>query len=176
MKALTLWQPWASLVSLGVKTIETRSWDTKYRGPLAIHAAIKKPNFATVGNYDIDRFFKRAPYRLIGPRCNEAELPLGAVVATCELVDVVPIGYPKIPAPNNKPGIQHSIHEQLLLSYPGQAIRDIGDQLPYGDYSDKRFAWLLTDIKPCGPIPAKGRQGLWEWNTEALAIAEGITA
>jgi hypothetical protein len=41
MKALTLIQPWATLVALGEKQIETRSWDTKYRGPLAIHAGKK---------------------------------------------------------------------------------------------------------------------------------------
>lgn len=34
MKALTLWQPWASLVALSEKTIETRCWSTKYRGEL----------------------------------------------------------------------------------------------------------------------------------------------
>lgn len=34
MKAIRLWQPWASLIALGHKTIETRSWPTKYRGPL----------------------------------------------------------------------------------------------------------------------------------------------
>jgi hypothetical protein len=39
MKALTLTQPWATLVAIGAKTIETRSWPTSYRGPLAIHAA-----------------------------------------------------------------------------------------------------------------------------------------
>lgn len=39
MKALTLYEPWASLVALGAKKIETRSWPTKYRGPLAIRAA-----------------------------------------------------------------------------------------------------------------------------------------
>lgn len=38
MKALTLHQPWASLIAAGVKTIETRSWSTRYRGPLAVHA------------------------------------------------------------------------------------------------------------------------------------------
>ena len=43
MKALTLWQPWASLVALGHKRIETRCWSTKYRGDLAIHAAAKLP-------------------------------------------------------------------------------------------------------------------------------------
>lgn len=43
MKALTLWQPWASLVALGHKRIETRCWETKYRGTLAIHAAAALP-------------------------------------------------------------------------------------------------------------------------------------
>lgn len=38
MKALSLWQPWASLVVLGLKQYETRSWKTSYRGTLVIHA------------------------------------------------------------------------------------------------------------------------------------------
>ncbi len=42
MKALSLWQPWASLMAAGFKKIETRDWPTRYRGPLAIHAA-KRP-------------------------------------------------------------------------------------------------------------------------------------
>ena len=41
MKALTLIQPWASLILLGEKKIETRSWKTNYRGPIAIHAGKK---------------------------------------------------------------------------------------------------------------------------------------
>lgn len=41
MKAISLWQPWASLVAVGAKKIETRSWATKYRGSLAIHATKK---------------------------------------------------------------------------------------------------------------------------------------
>ncbi|MBB3691486.1 ASCH domain-containing protein [Sphingomonas sp. BK580] len=39
MRAISLWQPWASAMAFGHKTIETRSWSTDYRGPLAIHAA-----------------------------------------------------------------------------------------------------------------------------------------
>ena len=35
MKAISLWQPWASAVALGSKRVETRSWSTSYRGPLA---------------------------------------------------------------------------------------------------------------------------------------------
>ena len=39
IKALSLWQPWASLVAAGVKRHETRHWATQYRGPIAIAAA-----------------------------------------------------------------------------------------------------------------------------------------
>lgn len=41
MKALSLWQPWASLIFDGRKIVETRHWEMLYRGPLAIHAAMK---------------------------------------------------------------------------------------------------------------------------------------
>ena len=42
MRALTLWQPYASLIAMGVKVYETRSWGTAYRGDLVIHAAAKR--------------------------------------------------------------------------------------------------------------------------------------
>lgn len=45
MKALTLWQPWASLF-LTVKKIETRPWRTQHRGWLGIHAAATDKPFA----------------------------------------------------------------------------------------------------------------------------------
>lgn len=43
MKALTLWQPWASLWAHQLKINETRSWATTYSGPLAVHAAKNTP-------------------------------------------------------------------------------------------------------------------------------------
>ena len=45
MKAITLTQPWATLVAIGAKRIETRSWRTFYRGPLAIHAGKTLPAY-----------------------------------------------------------------------------------------------------------------------------------
>lgn len=39
MKALSLRQPWASLIIYAGKDIENRTWPTSYRGPLLIHAA-----------------------------------------------------------------------------------------------------------------------------------------
>ena len=39
MKCLSLWEPWATAIAYDLKRIETRSWSTPYRGPVAIHAA-----------------------------------------------------------------------------------------------------------------------------------------
>lgn len=77
MKALSLWQPWASLVVSGTKSIETRSWSTKYRGPLLIHAAKRK---MTDADYEV-----MSPLvRLFNP---ETDFPLGAIVGKVELLD-----------------------------------------------------------------------------------------
>ena len=46
MKGLSLIQPWASAVTLGAKSIETRSWSTNYRGWVAIHASKGMPLWA----------------------------------------------------------------------------------------------------------------------------------
>lgn len=44
MKAISLKQPWASMIAREEKTIETRTWPTKYRGDLLIVAS-KYPKF-----------------------------------------------------------------------------------------------------------------------------------
>lgn len=75
MKALSLWQPWASLVAAGVKLHETRHWTTAYQGPLAIHAA-KTRDFAGAPDELCAAAFGRNWMR---------ELPLGAVVAVAKL-------------------------------------------------------------------------------------------
>jgi hypothetical protein len=41
MKAISLWQTWATPVAIGAKRFETRDWSTKHRGPIAIYAAKK---------------------------------------------------------------------------------------------------------------------------------------
>lgn len=43
MKAISLIQPWATLIALGAKTIETRMWGTQYRGNILIAASKKRP-------------------------------------------------------------------------------------------------------------------------------------
>nr|WP_240927579.1 ASCH domain-containing protein [Paenibacillus thiaminolyticus] len=79
MKAITIIQPWATLIALGEKNFETRGWATKYRGPLAIHAGKKvdreacemEPIKSTLAEYGY----------------TADELPTGAVVAIAELTE-----------------------------------------------------------------------------------------
>jgi activating signal cointegrator 1 len=69
LPALSLWQPWATLVAIGAKRNETRSWSTSYEGPLAIHA--------TKGNLDREVLDAESFRRALAGR----ELPRGAVLA-----------------------------------------------------------------------------------------------
>lgn len=81
MKALTLTQPWATLVALGHKRYETRSWGTEYRGELAIHAAKTFPPHArdlATGAAAVRKLLAGAP------------LPLGVVLCVVRLVNVFP--------------------------------------------------------------------------------------
>lgn len=78
MRALTLREPWASLVLEGVKTIETRSWATRYRGELLIHAGCSRVPRG-------DAHAAELMALLTGP------LHCGMIVARCELVDCVRI-------------------------------------------------------------------------------------
>ena len=84
MKAITIRQPWAQLIALEEKKIETRSWMTRYRGPVAIHAGLMKaqPDVLTRdGRRLADELIKDIP----------KPLPHGAILAVANLVDVVPL-------------------------------------------------------------------------------------
>lgn len=81
MKAITLTQPWATLVAIGAKKIETRSWATDYRGPLAIHAAKGFPGWAK------DLVWTEPFYSSLPETKAPLDLPLGCIVAVCRLVD-----------------------------------------------------------------------------------------
>ena len=81
MKAISLWQPWASLIALGIKKIETRHWKTNYRGTLLIHAT---KNIGESVPIVIARLLKEKGV-------NVNDLPRGALVCMLDLYDCVEI-------------------------------------------------------------------------------------
>lgn len=171
MKCLTLTQPYATLVSLGMKKIETRSWSTSYRGPLAIHAA---KGLGPAGGLDglCDLVGTEPFLSALGDLVRAGELaagvsyarpdwivtdriPRGAIVAVCELVDCVTTDYVKnLKIIRRNRGLS-SEYEWLWTA----------NEKSFGDYGSGRFAWLLADIRVLPePIPARGMPGLWKWD------------
>lgn len=70
IRCLSLWQPHAQAIALGLKPYETRGWSTSYRGPLAIHSAKKLFNYK---DYSLDY------YQEVGQRFKEVDFPLFAL-------------------------------------------------------------------------------------------------
>lgn len=77
MKALSMKEPWASLVAQGVKTMETRSWRTNFRGEMLIHASL-----APVGKSEREQALLGL---LKGPLCR------GHILCRCRLTDCIRI-------------------------------------------------------------------------------------
>lgn len=151
MKAITLTQPWATLVAFGEKLIETRSWDTKYRGPLAIHAAKGFPGWAKDTCYQSEFVTALWKHKMMAV----SDLPTGVIVATCQLIDVVKMNEIHVFPACKSIWVQR--HEWKLDER----------ERAFGWYEVGRFMWLLDEIHMLSePIPAKGMQRLWEWEGE----------
>lgn len=135
MKAISLHQPWATAVALGLKQYETRSWSTKHRGPIAIHATKKRSLDQAVlfdgwlrENFKIHMAFEDALD--LDFDC----LHFGAIIAVADLRYAVA-----------SDRVQPNSTERLL-----------------GDFSPGRYAWRLDNVRrlTCS-IVCRGYQQLW---------------
>ena len=148
MRALSLLQPWASLVAWGLKHLETRSWSTAYRGPLGIHASLGKPRHVRI-LCEHDEFMQRALAQL---SMTFDELPRGGLVAVASMQlcrRIVPEG----------------AHAGLAFTNARELdpARLPPEEYAFGDYSPGRFAWELVDVlRLAEPVPARGMLQLWE--------------
>lgn len=147
-----MWQPWASLIAIGAKQYETRSWATRYRGPLAIHAAQAAGGLHLCGREPFQSVLLGAgvpSYKRYGRiLVNKHSLPFGAIVAVAELVTCVPT-------------------EQCGREDPNHFLSP--KERAFGDFSPRRFAWEMADVRRLAePIPCRGAQGLWDVPEEIL--------
>jgi hypothetical protein len=78
IKAVSIKQPWANLIAYGLKDIESRTWQTNYRGPLAIHAS-KKVDQA--GVEWLKGYF-------LPDEINKFEKSRGAIIGICNLKNI----------------------------------------------------------------------------------------
>ncbi|MER9875622.1 ASCH domain-containing protein [Mesorhizobium sp. M0195] len=150
MKALTIWQPWATLIIAGVKPYEFRGWPAPkaLRGTrIAIHAGARPVRKAELADLIIRLRSTESWSTALKPEAlamlerwhsNPFALPLASIIGTAML---------------GEPKRAHDI------------VAEFGAKLNDSDRDEHtNWAWPLSDIVPLEPIqPAKGLQGFWDW-------------
>jgi hypothetical protein len=165
MKALTLWQPWASLCACGAKMFETRSWGTTYRGELLIHAAARRAPRSSYtadpdkGPVELPPVLVEAMIEALGVADFDA-LPRGAVLAVGRLAAVERIQD------------EHGMHATLMRAF-GLSVSRARHEWLFGDFAPGRFAWRLEDVRPLDvPIRCAGARGLWQPDGATIQAVE----
>jgi hypothetical protein len=113
MKILSIRQPWASLIATGAKDVENRTWPTRYRGPVLIHASQRADDVTS------DEIERRFGVRL------PPTLPLGGIVGLTEIVGCVKLHPSKWYAPGNWAFVLEHSTALPFVHWKGQlGIRD----------------------------------------------------
>lgn len=139
MKAITLTAPWSTLVAIGAKTIETRSWDTNFRGQVCIHAAKNFPD-------DARYLVTEEPFSIALAGAWASTLPTACIIAVATIERTWKFTATTV----------EKIRE-----------RSAAGELPpfeadFGDYTEGRFGFRLINIVPLvTTIPARGMLNLW---------------
>jgi len=144
MRAITLWQPHASLMAVGAKKIETRSWkapSTLKAGDLvAIHAAAKTPPGW------LRDFTGLAVVRqlLAEHRQINLEHQAGVIVGVATFVKCL------------------KLHPSGVLDDAGELIEISEQERTLGSYASGRFGWVFEDARPLiNSVRVRGYQGVW---------------
>lgn len=148
MKTITIKQPWAHLICSGIKDIENRTWPTKFRGRVLVHAAVTpwgklKPDSCFSHILTEDKFCDIVCEKTMSGLYLDS-YPFGAIIGSVEIVDCV---------------INHeSIWAEKTDGY------DLDSPIIHN--------WVLKNpIMFPEPIPAKGKLSFWEY-TNILAAPE----
>lgn len=148
MRTLSVRQPFATLLALGEKRVETRSWQPSalHPGePLAIHAAKAwwRGGRELAATEPFASALVRGYQRGLLASPHPDDLPRGCVLAIARFVRCIPGDGP----------------EAAQLSAQERA---------FGIYGPGRYDWVLDDMRPLRElIPAQGMLGLWAWEPPA---------
>jgi ASCH domain len=160
MKALSLWEPYGSLIALEAKRFETRSWPTTYRGDLLI--CTSKKGFS---NRNLDRLLQNpqfqealSPLRPHFPaQITRDDLTFGRALCIARLEECLRI-----------------VSTSEITMDPSFRICDVPKEERYfGYFIVDRFAFRLTNIRRFKePWPVTGRQRLFDVPDEEIAKHE----
>lgn len=184
MNAITLHSPWSDLIAIGAKSVETRSWPAPPAAigqRLAIHSGKTFHTYAhdfLVESEEAQAAFREhgiSPYTGLAGDFqwdNDRELGFlenaetrflfghtrGCVVAVGTLADCV------------RMATSRSLSGRFLTRRGWHELT--ADERAFGDFSDGRYAWVLTDVVRLDPpIPARGYQQIWQWDAPAHVLA-----
>ena len=135
MRAISLWQPYASAIAWELKRWETRGYPTSHRGLLAIHSTLHPPPQAL----ELERrWIPRLPVAALP--LGDDKLPRGCVLCTVRVCECMPT--------------EQAVRWGLI----GDQERELGD------YGPGRFAYQLMLVQRFQvPIRARGARGWWHW-------------
>ena len=138
LKAITLWEPYASLFSIGAKVNETRGVRTSHRGDICIHAALKRHEFSPEFLRDVSTAFQKRGIK-------DGEFPFGCIVAVVDLWDVQPstlFGWPGKDA-------------------PGNVFKITEEEYAFGNYTPGRWIYRTRNLRRLKvPVPCRGAQSI----------------
>jgi hypothetical protein len=170
MRVITLHEPWATLMALGHKTIETRGWPTDCRGDLAIHAAKTMPAYARDACREnrairqiLTSWTAGTPAEGIIFRAPQKYFPLGKILCVVEMVMCRKM---VVASDGGYTNWWDSIKSEASPSC------DFAIEWDLGNWEDGRFAWITRNCRPLkNPIAATGKQGFWEYPTDQIRAA-----
>jgi hypothetical protein len=153
LPALTLWQPWASLIAAGAKPYEWRGWPAPKRlvgQRIAIHAGARRVHHDEIsglifqiqktGGTDTSLVPEIALPLLEAWHTTPGMLPLSSVLCTAVL------------------------GEPITAAQYAKRRGFVGDS---DRIAHNKWGWPLTDVERLEPfVPAKGAQGFWWWTRD----------
>lgn len=162
MKILSLTQPWATLMAIGQKRIESRSWRTSYCGELAIHAA---KGVAPIGGKRafLDLCLSEPFHSVLSAHMQSlkvhtldaylAELSFGGIVCVVDLY--------ACKSTNGEYG-----------SLPAPWVDGLSEQeRAFGNYDPNRYGWWTENLRRLRePVACRGAQGLRDLPAEIEAL------
>jgi activating signal cointegrator 1 len=160
VKCLSITQPWATLLVLGVKRVETRSWPTTYRGPLAIQAA---KGWDASARALADKLL--AGWKSLTPGAVVGNMPRGAVVGVVDLTDCRIMTLSEKPRAN-----EFSLTVASELWSEDAQRRGEGE---LGGYEEGRYDWTVKNPRELlRPVACAGKLGIFELPPEIACAVE----
>ena len=143
MKAISLWEPWASLMRTHAKKNETRSWYTSYRGPLLICASKRKMTKDEIEDLYEDQIFKNA---------------LGLQNQTVYQIAI------KLPSFLNYGNAVAIVNLVDCKNTEQMRLLELVNPVEYhcGNYAPGRYAWITEPLHTIKPFPVLGKQGFFD--------------